>query len=137
MLTGEYQHNMDPKGRVTIPAKFREELGETFIVCRGLDGCVFALSREQWDKLAESLFDQQLSTRRALQRAFSSTVEEVVPDKQGRILIPPKLRALAGLTKDVTVIGMMTRAEIWDTARWEEYSQSQTDEELEKMLESL
>lgn len=137
MLTGQYQHNMDAKGRVTIPAKFREELGETFCVCRGIDGCLFALSMEQWDKLAASLTEKPMAQARALQRAFFSTVEEVTPDKQGRILLPPNLRALGGLEKDVTVVGMMTRAEIWDTGRWEAYNQSQTDEALEEMMDAL
>lgn len=137
MLTGEYQHNMDPKGRVTIPSRFREDLGERFYVCKGLDGCLFLLSQEQWDKLAEKLSAMPLSQGKAIQRYFFSGVAEAEPDKQGRILIPPKLREHAGLNKDVTVIGMMTRAEIWDTERWEAYNQEQTEESIEESMNFL
>lgn len=137
MLTGEYRHNMDAKGRITIPAKFREELGETFWVYRGLDGCLFVQSVEEWSKLMETLAQQPIADARRAQRFFSSAMEEVTPDKQGRILLSPKLRGLGGLEKDVTVIGMMNRAEIWDTARWEAYNANQSEEEIEKIMSNL
>ena len=108
MLTGEYQHNMDLKGRVTIPSKFRDDLGDKFYVCKGLDGCLFVLSQEQWDRLVEKV-----------------------------AAIPQNLRDHAGLEKDVTVIGAAVRAEIWDTARWNEYNQSQTDEAIEASMALL
>ena len=137
MLTGEYQHNMDPKGRVTVPSKFREDLGDKFYVCKGLDGCLFVLSCAQWDKLVEKVSAIPLAQGRGIQRYFFSGAAEVGPDKQGRILIPPKLRQHAGLEKDVTVIGAAVRAEIWDTARWEAYAGSQTDENIEESMALL
>ena len=137
MLTGEYRHNMDAKGRVTIPAKFREKLGETFCVCRGLDGCLFVQSMEQWEQMVEKFAGLPIAQARSVQRYFCSTMEEVTPDKQGRILLPPRLRELAGLEKDVTVIGMMNRAEIWDTARWEAYNAAQTEEDIESVMSAL
>ncbi len=137
MLTGEYQHNMDPKGRVTMPSKFREDLGDKFYVCKGLDGCLFVLSCAQWDKLVEKVSAIPLAQGKGIQRYFFSGAAQVEPDKQGRILIPPKLRQHAGLEKDVTVIGAAVRAEIWDTARWEAYTESQTDENIEESMALL
>ena len=137
MLMGEYQHNMDLKGRVTIPSKFREDLGDKFYVSRGLDGCLFVLSCEQWERLVEKVSAIPMAQGKAIQRYFFSGAAEVEPDKQGRVLIPQNLRDHAGLEKDVTVIGAATRAEIWDTARWNAYNESQTDENVEAAMNLL
>lgn len=137
MLIGEYQHNIDPKGRVIVPSKFREDLGERFYVTKGLDGCLFVLSPAEWDKLQEKIMSMPISKARGLQRFFFSGAAEVEPDKQGRILIPQNLREHAGLGKDVTVIGAAVRAEIWDTDRWNDYNQSQTDEAIEASMTLL
>ena len=137
MLMGEYQHNMDLKGRVTVPSKFREDLGDKFYVSKGLDGCLFVLSSEQWERLVEKVSAIPMAQGKAIQRYFFSGAAEVEPDKQGRILIPPNLRDHAGLEKDVTVIGAATRAEIWDTARWNAYNDSQTDEAVEASMSFL
>ncbi|WP_322170017.1 division/cell wall cluster transcriptional repressor MraZ [Acutalibacter caecimuris] len=137
MLTGEYRHNMDPKGRVTMPSKFREDLGDRFFVCKGLDGCLFVLSCAQWAKLVEKVSAMPLSQGKGIQRYFFSGAAEVETDKQGRILIPQNLRDHAGLDKDVTVIGAAVRAEIWDTARWNDYNSSQTAEEIEESMNLL
>ena len=137
MFSGEYRHNMDPKGRVTVPSKFRDDLGERFYVCKGLDGCLFVLSQEQWDKLVEKVSAMPLAQGKGIQRYFFSGAAEVEPDKQGRVLIPPNLREHAGLQKDVTLIGAATRAEIWDTERWEAYNNSQTEEDLQEAMNCL
>ncbi len=137
MLMGEYQHNMDLKGRVTIPSKFREDLGDKFYVSKGLDGCLFVLSCAQWERLVEKVSAIPMAQGKAIQRYFFSGAAEVEPDKQGRILIPQNLRDHAGLEKDVTVIGAATRAEIWDTARWNAYNDSQTDENVEAAMNLL
>lgn len=137
MLMGEYQHNMDLKGRVTVPSKFREDLGDKFYVSKGLDGCLFVLSCAQWERLVEKVSAIPMAQGKAIQRYFFSGAAEVEPDKQGRILIPQNLREHAGLEKDVTVIGAATRAEIWDTARWNEYNASQTDENVEAAMNLL
>lgn len=120
MLVGEYQHNIDAKGRMIMPAKFREHLGERFFVTKGLDNCLFVLSQEEWTKLDEKLSALSLSQGRATQRFFYGGMAECELDKQGRILIPASLREFAGLTKDVVVTGMARRVEIWDKAAWEE-----------------
>lgn len=137
MLIGEFQHNMDLKGRVTMPSKFREDLGDRFYVSKGLDGCLFVQSAEQWKKLVQKITAIPISKGRGIQRHFFSGATEVEPDKQGRILIPQSLREYAGLDKDVTVIGGANRAEIWDTGRWNEYLASQTDEAVEASMDML
>lgn len=137
MFSGEYRHNMDPKGRVTVPSKFREDLGEKFYVCKGLDGCLFVLSQKQWDKLVEKVSAMPLAQGKGIQRYFFSGAAEVEPDKQGRVLIPPNLREHAGLQKDVTLIGAANRAEIWDTERWTAYNNSQTEEDLQDAMNCL
>jgi MraZ protein len=88
MLIGEYQHNIDQKGRVIVPAKFREDLGELFYVTKGLDGCLFVLSPEEWTRLQDKIKSMPISKARGLQRFFFSGAAEVEPDKQGRILLP-------------------------------------------------
>jgi MraZ protein len=137
MLTGEYQHNMDTKGRVTVPSRFREDLGDKFFVCKGLDGCLFVLSQKEWDKLVEKVAAIPMAQGKAIQRYFFSGATEVEPDKQGRVLIPQNLRDHAGLTKDVTVIGAATRAEIWDTERWNQYNANQSEEDIEAAMSLL
>ncbi len=137
MLMGEFRHNLDSKGRVTVPSKFREDLGDRFYVSKGLDGCIFVLSPAQWDRLVEKVSAIPMAQGKAIQRHFFSGAAEVEPDKQGRILLPQSLRDHAGLTKDVTVIGAATRAEIWDTGRWEAYQAAQTDETVEAAMNLL
>ena len=100
MLIGEYQHSLDTKGRVNFPAKLREDLGESFILSKGLgDECLFVYSEEEWNKLTEKLNSLPLSKARALQRFLFAGATQVQPDKQGRILIPQNLRDYAGLQK--------------------------------------
>lgn len=124
MFYGEYQHTIDPKGRVIMPSKFREGLGEKFIVTKGLDNCLFAYSSEEWRNLQARLQTLPFSDKdaRAFIRFFFSGAAECEVDKQGRILIPQSLREYAGLDKDLFVIGVSTRVEIWDKAKWESYS---------------
>lgn len=137
MLTGEYQHNMDLKGRVTIPSKFREDLGDKFYVCKGLDGCLFILSETQWQEFYEKLAAMPMSQAKGVQRYFFSGAAEVEPDKQGRILIPQSLRTHAELEKEITVIGTGKRAEIWNTEKWTSYSSEQTEESLGEAMNLL
>lgn len=124
MFYGEYQHTIDPKGRVIIPSKFREGLGEKFILTKGLDNCLFAYSSDEWSNLEAKLKTLPLSSRdaRAFVRFFFSGATECEVDKQGRILIPQNLRGYALLEKDIYIIGVSTRVEVWDKAGWEDYS---------------
>ena len=121
MLIGEYQHSLDTKGRVNFPAKLREDLGESFILSKGLgDECLFVYSNEEWDKLTQKLNNLPLSKARALQRFLFAGATRVQPDKQGRILVPQTLREFAGLEKDVVLTGNLNRIEVWSKEKWSE-----------------
>ena len=119
MLIGEYSHNIDAKGRLNFPAKLREDLGERFIVTKGLDDCLFVYSLEEWAALEAKIKELPMSKARGIQRYLFSGACEVEPDKQGRILIPANLREFARLEKDIMVIGASNRAEIWNRGKWE------------------
>lgn len=124
MFMGEYLHTIDNKGRLILPAKFREELGETFIATKGLDNCLFVYTCSEWAILEEKLKKLPLAKpeARAFVRFFFAGAAELECDKQGRVLIPPNLRDHAKLDKDVVVIGVSTRLEIWDKTAWTEYN---------------
>ena len=134
-MRGEYQHNIDAKGRLIVPIKLREALGEHFVIFKGLDNCINVYSQEKW-----AAFEQQLaalpSKARKVQRFFSANFE-CEPDAQGRILIPQTLREYAGLRKDVTVIGMIDHVEIWDSAAWKAYNDSTDTEDVAAMMDML
>jgi len=116
-VTGQYAHNIDAKGRLFIPAKLREELGETFHVTIGLDHCLSIYSDESWADFTDKVRVLPYSKAKALRPLFANAVD-CEPDGQGRILIPAKLREYANLQKEVVVIGSFDRAEIWNAERW-------------------
>lgn len=138
MLLGEYKHNVDPKGRVAIPAKFREKLATGAIVTRGLDNCLFLFAETEWKALAEKLVALPLAqaNSRAFVRLMLSGAMDVEFDAQGRILIPDYLRKYAGLGKEVVVAGLYNRIEVWDAATWERYKQK-TEGASEEIAEKL
>lgn len=121
-MKGEYQHTLDAKGRLFIPAKLREELGDSFVVTKGLDECLFLYPLDAWKALEDKIRQLPMSKSRNLQRFFLSAAADVTVDKQGRIVVPPVLRSHAKLVHDVTIIGVLDRAEIWDTQKWDEYN---------------
>ena len=124
MLIGEYEHSLDAKGRLIMPAKLRENIGEKFVLTKGLDGCLFAFSATEWDNFEEKLKSLPLSNKnsREFTRFFLSGATECEIDKQGRFLIPNNLRVTADLIKDTIIIGVGTRIEIWDKEKWMTYS---------------
>ena len=121
MFIGEYQHTVDVKGRMFVPAKFREELGEKFIVTIGLDRCLFVFPEETFNTYKEKLDAISLANKdaRNFTRFFFAGAAECELDKQGRIILPQKLRTYAMLDKDVTVVGVSGRVEIWNTEEWD------------------
>jgi MraZ protein len=140
LFIGEYQHTIDSKGRVIMPAKFREELGEKFVVTKGLDNCLFVYPYEEWKNLEQKLRTLPLTSKeaRAFIRFFFAGAAECETDKQGRILIPSNLREHASLEKEISIIGVSTRVEIWNREAWEAYNgESSLDQEaiIEKMAE--
>lgn len=136
-MKGEFQHNIDAKGRLFIPAKFREELGKMFIITKGLDGCLFVYSASAWEVLEDNINQLPLSKSRNLQRFFFSSAADCVPDAQGRVLIPQNLREYAALQKEVTIIGVSGRVEIWNTARWKAINEELTPESIAEAMEDL
>lgn len=138
VFMGQYEHSIDAKGRVIIPAKYREDLGESFVVTRGLDGCLFLYPQEEWAAFVAKL--QELPSNqntRKIQRQFLSKAMEVVLDKQGRILVPALLRTSAALEKEVVFVGMMNRVEVWDKSRLEEQEMQEDEEALEATMDEL
>jgi len=138
MFMGEYQHTIDDKGRLIMPAKFREELGEKFVVTKGLDGCLFVYPMEEWKVLEAKLRNLPFTKAdaRAFARFFFSGATECELDKQGRILLPTNLRDHAQLQKDIFIIGVSSRLEIWSKEVWEDYS-NKTEESYEELAEKM
>lgn len=138
MLIGEYSHNMDSKGRIAIPAKFREKLGTGAIITRGLDNCLFVFGLNEWEILIQKLMNLPLSqsNSRAFVRLMLAGAKDAEFDAQGRILIPEYLRKYAGIKKKVIVTGLYNRIEIWDEERWQEYKQK-TESKTEEIAERL
>ena len=138
MFMGEFLHTIDSKGRLILPAKFREELGDTFVITKGLDNCLFIYSRTEWAVMEEKIKKLPLAKpeARAFVRFFFSGAAEVECDKQGRILVPNNLREFGGLDKDVIVLGVSSRIEIWDKETWENYS-SEIAPTVAQMAEQL
>lgn len=116
-MIGQYQHNIDAKGRLFIPAKFREELGETFYVTIGLDGCLAVYSDSKWSDLKEKFDALPMAQARRMRTLFANAAK-CEPDAQGRILIPAKLRQYAALEKEVIINGMSKCVELWNPERW-------------------
>ena len=124
MLIGEYEHSLDDKGRLIMPSKLRESIGEKFIITKGLDGCLFGFSKQEWTNFEEKLKTLPLTNKNARDfvRFFLSGATECEIDKQGRFLIVANLRQYASMEKDVVIIGVGTRIEIWNKQKWEEYN---------------
>lgn len=141
MLIGEYKHVVDAKGRITLPSKFREELGDRFILTKGLDNCLFGYSLKEWAVLEEKLKKLPLTSKdaRAFLRFFFAGACECEVDKQGRVLIPQNLREYANLQKEVFIIGVMTRIEIWSEENWQKEmaAESLSVEKLAQKMEEL
>ena len=136
MFMGEYNHSVDAKGRLIVPAKFREQLGEEFVVTKGLDGCLFVYPQEEWKHIEDKFREVPLTTKdaRKFSRFFFAGAASCEIDKQGRILIPGVLREYAGLEKDVVLVGVLSRIEIWDKHNWEE---SNTYDDMDEIAEHM
>ena len=138
MFMGEYNHSIDAKGRIIVPAKFREELGDEFVVTLGLDGCLFLYPNAEWEEFVAQL-KQLPGNRQArqLQRYFLAGAVNCEVDKQGRILLPAVLREFAGIEKDAVLVGVGSRIEIWSKDKWMEANTFDDMEEIAEHMEGL
>lgn len=139
VFMGEYNHTIDTKGRLTIPSKFREVLEDDFVVTKGLDGCLFVYDNTEWSAFEEKLKALPLMDKgaRKFVRFFLAGAASVEVDKQGRILIPSVLREFADLDKEVVLVGVGGRIEIWSKERWEETSEYDDMEDIAEHMSEL
>jgi MraZ protein len=138
MFIGEYNHNLDEKGRLAVPVKFRNDLRKGAVVTKGLDGCLFLYVMDEWKVLADRLSRLPISqsNTRAFARLMLAGAMDVQIDKQGRIIVPDYLRKYAGLKKKVVINGLYNRLEIWDEDNWEKYKKK-TEKESGNIAEKL
>lgn len=140
MFMSEYNHTIDTKGRLIIPAKFRGELGEEFVISKGMDGCLFVYANDDWTAFIQQLKGLPTYTvkqTRSFSRYFLAGAAEVELDKQGRILVPPHLREFAGLEKDVVLVGVGDRVEIWSKEKWDIINEEVDMDDITAAMEGL
>ena len=139
MLIGEYEHTIDAKGRLSMPSKLRRDMGEAFIVTKGLDGCLFAFSQEEWKNFETKLKSLPLSDKNARNfvRFFLAGATECEIDKQGRFLIPSNLREAGKLEKEAVIIGVGTRLEIWNKDIWNSKDEEISADEIAENMTML
>ena len=136
-VTGTYEHSIDSKGRLFIPSKLRVELGESFYLAMGVDACLAIYPQESWDRFTAKFASLPISKSKAMRSLFANAVK-CVPDSQGRIVIPQRLRTYADLGKDVVIIGVHDRAEIWSAAAWQAQEEEEmTPEKMSACMEAL
>ena len=139
VLIGEYNHNLDAKGRTSIPSKFRDDLGGNFVLSKGLDDCLYAYSKEEWEGFQNELLALKGSDGLKVRRFFLGGATECEIDSLGRVVIPQPFRDYAGLSREIVILGVANRAEIWDREKWNKYmSDSSFDsDEIAKAMERL
>lgn len=139
MFLGEYQHSLDAKGRLIIPAKFREQIGEKCVITLGLDGCMFLFSPDDWENLSKQVSELPLNRKdmRLFSRKFFASASELDFDKQGRIPLPQKLIQNLEFSKEVSIVGVANRVELWPTERWEKMSEEEEDSSYEQLAELI
>lgn len=139
MFMSEYNHIVDAKGRLIIPSKFREALGDEFVVSKGMDGCLYVYANEDWNAFEQKLTSLPLINKEARQfaRFFLAGAAQVDVDKQGRILLPASLREFAGLDKDVVLVGVGSRIEIWSREKYEHLGEETDMDSITAAMESL
>lgn len=139
MFMGEYSHTIDVKGRLIVPSKFREQLGNEFVVTKGLDGCLFVYSHDEWQRIETTFREKPLTSKdaRKFLRFFFAGAANCEVDKQGRILLPANLREYAGIDKDVVSVGVLTRVEIWSKERWQDNSDYENMDDIAEHMAEL
>lgn len=139
MFMGEYNHTIDAKGRLIVPSRFREKLGEEFVVTKGLDDCLFVYPLDEWAHIEEAFRKVPLTNKKARDfvRFFFAGAASCEVDRQGRILLPANLRAYAGLEKEIVSAGVLNRVEIWDKEKWEKSNVIEDMDEIADYMAEL
>ncbi len=139
MFMGEYNHTIDAKGRLIVPSKFRESLGDEFVVTKGLDGCLFVYSAQEWESMEAKFREMSQFSKEARKfaRFFFAGAAVCEADKQGRVLLPAVLREFAGIEKDVVLAGVVNHIEIWSRERWQETNEYDDVEEIAEHMASM
>ena len=139
MFMSQYNHTVDAKGRLIVPSKFRDQLGDEFVVTKGMDGCLFVYANEDWKAFEEKLATLPMTNKEArmFTRFFLAGAATLEVDKQGRILLPANLREFASLEKDVVLVGVETRIEIWSKENWENMDADQDMESVAASMETF
>jgi MraZ protein len=135
LFSGAYNHSVDNKGRTVIPSKFRAKLGERFYVTKGMHGCLWVFSDDEWRDFQKVMSPKSFLDSRGikLERFFIGSAVECIPDGQGRIALPQNLRDHAGIEDDIWIVGLGTKVEIWSSRRWDEFNASLTDDVIESL----
>lgn len=135
---GEYAQRLDDKGRLVVPSRLREDLGEHFVVTKGLDACLFVYPAAQWEQIVAKLsaLPATSANARAFARLFLAGAQELEADRQGRVTLPPRLREYAGIDREVVLVGLLSRLELWAADRWEAY-QAKEQATFESVAETL
>lgn len=138
MLTGEFNHSIDSKGRLIIPSKLRESLGERFVITKGMDGCLFLYPENEWEAFEEKLRTLPLTNKKArdFKRFFLGSAVEGEVDKQGRVLISASLRTYANLEKEVVLTGVLDKVEIWSKDAWDAHT-AEVEENIEDIANDM
>ncbi len=139
MLLGRYMHNLDAKGRVIMPSKLRDEIGDTFVVAKGFDSCLAVYSETEYQNLAQKVLSlpSNLPETRILRRQILAEAQSCEADKQGRFVVPPVLREMVGIAREVVIVGNGDHAEIWDSEKWNEYMYGESSMSFEDAAASL
>ena len=137
MLIGEFTNNIDEKGRIIMPKKLRLELGSDFFITRGIDNCLWVLSEEEWKIFETKMKEQSFSKARDLQRFFFSAAAQPEINAQGRVSIPPALRAYANLEKDIVITGVLNRVEIWNSKDYYDRQSTLTSDQMAAVMEDI
>ncbi|MCQ2436081.1 MAG: division/cell wall cluster transcriptional repressor MraZ [Clostridia bacterium] len=137
MFLGEYEHTLDAKGRLFIPAKFRDELGDSFIMTRGIDNCLVIYSAAEWQKYTDKINEIPASQARRIRRFVYANAQDCEPDTHGRVVVSQSLREYASIEKDVVFTGAGSYIEVWSADAWAKERENETSDEIAALMETL
>lgn len=134
---GTYRHNLDPKNRIIMPAKFREELGSSFFVTKGIGDCLWVMPADKWEAFVNQISSRPAPEANALQHYFFAGADEAIPNAQGRFVLSEELRAFAGIEKEVTIVGTGKQVEIWSSDNWDKVSKAASQQDIAQLMTNI